>query len=188
MTKEIDKVVAARPKQYSAFVLAFANGLKFGFRHKEGGDLISFGDKFDGEGSVGGEYVRQLQVGQTDEWELTTENFGGHPFHIHVNPFQIVKILNPQGKDVSESVAPEDPVNPVLDDVQYRGMKGQFKDTLFVKQNYTYIVRSHYKKFEGDFVQHCHILDHEDQGMMETVRVCGGKFPCDSPLPASHHH
>jgi len=188
MTKEIDKVVAARPKQYSAFVLAFANGLKFGFRHKEGGDLISFGDKFDGEGSVGGEYVRQLQVGQTDEWELTTENFGGHPFHIHVNPFQIVKILNPDGKDVSETLS--EPVTDPngLEDVQYRGMKGQFKDTLFIKANYKFILRSHYKKFEGDFVQHCHILDHEDQGMMETVRVCGGKFPCDSPLPASHHH
>lgn len=191
MTKEIDKVVAARPKQYSAFSLGpdpRTGVFKFGFRHKKDGDTLSFGDFFDGDGSVEGEYVRQLQVGQTDEWELTSAGFGGHPFHIHVNPFQIVKILNPQGKDVSEAIAPEDPVNPVLDDVQYRGMKGQFKDTLFVKQNYTYIIRSHYKKFEGDFVQHCHILDHEDQGMMETVRVCGGKFPCDSPLPASHHH
>ena len=192
MTPEIDKVVASRPKQYSAFVLAFANGLKFGFRHKEGGDLISFGDQFDGEGSVGGEYVRQLQIGQTDEWELTTENFGGHPFHIHVNPFQIVKILKtvsgPDGEskeiDVSE-LAPDD---KDLEDMQYRGMKGQFKDTLFIKANYKFILRSHYKKFEGDFVQHCHILDHEDQGMMETVRVCGEKFPCDSPLPTSAHH
>ena len=101
MTPAIDKLVASRPKQYSKFELAFANGLKFGFRHKEDGDLLSFGDAFDGEGSVGRthakdpdrEYVRQLQIGQTDEWELTTEAFGGHPFHIHVNPFQIVKIL-----------------------------------------------------------------------------------------------
>ena len=125
MTKEIDKVVAARPKQYSAFSLGpdpRTGVFKFGFRHKKDGDTLSFGDFFDGDSSVDGEYVRQLQVGQTDEWELTSTGFGGHPFHIHVNPFhihvnpfQIVKILNPQGKDVSEAVAPEDPVNPVLD-------------------------------------------------------------------------
>ncbi|MCU4629988.1 multicopper oxidase domain-containing protein [Acinetobacter variabilis] len=200
MTPAIDKLVASRPKQYSKFELAFANGLKFGFRHKEDGDLLSFGDAFDGEGSVGRthakdpdrEYVRQLQIGQTDEWELTTEAFGGHPFHIHVNPFQIVKILKtvtgPNGESKEVDVSELAPDDNDTDDVQYRGMKGQFKDTLFIKANYKFILRSHYKKFEGDFVQHCHILDHEDQGMMETVRVCGGKFPCDSPLPTSSHH
>jgi nicotinate-nucleotide--dimethylbenzimidazole phosphoribosyltransferase len=30
---------------------------------------------------------------------------------------------------------------------------------------------THYRRYIGDFVQHCHILDHEDQGMMEQVRI-----------------
>lgn len=195
MTAEVDKVIENRPQQFSALSLSFgAGGIKFGFRHiKE--DVspptippISFGDFFDGEGAVEGEYVRQLQIGKIDEWELTSD-LAGHPFHIHVNPFQIVKILKTVGdKEIDVSDTAPDPNDNNLDDVQYRGLKGQFKDTIFVKQGYRVIVRSHYKKFEGDFVQHCHILDHEDQGMMETVRVCGGKFPCNSPLPTSSHH
>ena len=131
MTPAIDKLVASRPKQYSKFELAFANDLKFGFRHKEDGDLLSFGDAFDGEGSVGRthakdpdrEYVRQLQIGQTDEWELTTEAFGGHPFHIHVNPFQIVKILKtvtgPNGESKEVDVSELAPDDNDTDDVQY---------------------------------------------------------------------
>jgi len=189
MTPEIDQMVAARPKQFNAFSLTFGpGGVKFGMRHDEKEDptkIISYADLFEGPGSIEGQYVRQLGLGQTDQWEITSD-FVGHPFHIHVNPFQIVKILDLKGNDVSETVP--DPENPVdLDDLQYRGLKGQFKDTIFVKEGYRVIARTKYKKFEGDFVQHCHILDHEDLGMMETVRICGDKYRCDSPLPASHH-
>lgn len=57
-----------------------------------------------------------------------------------MNPFQIVKILDLNGKDVSGAVS--DPENPVdLDDVQYRSLKGQFKDTIFVKAGYRVILR-----------------------------------------------
>ena len=192
MTPEIDQVVAARPKQFNAFQLDLSNlpNVKFGLRHdeKDTKTLISFADLFEGPGAIDGQYVRQLGLGKTDEWEITSDNIGiGHPFHIHVNPFQIVKILDLKGNDVSGLVPEQDPENPDLEDVQYRGLKGQFKDTIFVKGGYRVIVRSQYKKFEGDFVQHCHILDHEDLGMMETVRICGDKYPCNSPLPASHH-
>jgi L-ascorbate oxidase len=32
-------------------------------------------------------------------------------------------------------------------------------------------VRTRYRRYIGDFVLHCHILDHEDQGMMQNIRV-----------------
>ena len=32
-------------------------------------------------------------------------------------------------------------------------------------------LRSRYVRYIGKFVIHCHILDHEDQGMMEVVEV-----------------
>ena len=188
MTEEVDQAVAERPKQFNAFSISFGpGGVKFGYRHDETDPRpISFADLFDGPGAIDGQYVRQLQVGQTDEWHLTSD-LGGHPFHIHVNPFQIVKILDPKGNDVSVADNQvKDETNGAVD-VQYRGLKGLFKDTIFVKQGYRVIVRSEYKKFEGDFVQHCHILDHEDQGMMETVRICGDKYACDTPLASSHH-
>src|SRR5262249_53925436 len=63
-------------------------------------------------------------------------------------------------------------------DPQYPGLKGVWKDTLFVKNvgggakgGYTVVVRTRYQRYIGDFVLHCHILDHEDQGMMQNVRI-----------------
>jgi FtsP/CotA-like multicopper oxidase with cupredoxin domain len=108
---------------------------------------------------------RTLLLGSADEWTLTSFNAPpvGHPFHIHVNPFQVVKILDPNGNDVS--------VGGETDDPQYANLKGTWKDTLFVKPNYQIVMRSRYRRYIGDFVLHCHILDHEDQGMMQNIRI-----------------
>lgn len=132
---------------------------------------------------------RTLTLGAVDQWTLQSD-FVGHPFHIHVNPFQIVKILDPTGKDVSgvdgDDTFGADAGKP---DPQYRGMKGMWKDTLWVKNitpppgqpsgKYTLVVRTRYERYIGDFVLHCHILDHEDQGMMQYVRIVlpGGSAP-----------
>lgn len=121
---------------------------------------------------------RVLLLGGVDEWTLRSD-FISHPFHIHVNPFQIVNILDPMGRDVSGPDAVDDAGGMV--DPQFRGLKGVFKDTLQVKnlqlapgqpsQPYTAIVRTRYQRYIGDFVLHCHILDHEDEGMMQLIRV-----------------
>src|SRR5690606_18191431 len=131
------------------FDASFGQNARFGYQHPEINGIYRFGEPFSGEGALENKYVRKLQIGQTDEWILTSNNLN-HPYHIHVNPFQIVKVLDPNGNDVSTlSPGPNVPVN--LEDVQYRGLKGQFKDTILVKQNYQVVIRSHYKKFEGDF-------------------------------------
>ncbi len=46
-----------------------------------------------------------------------------------------------------------------------------WKDTLFVKPGYDVVVRTRYQRYIGEFVLHCHILDHEDQGMMQNVSI-----------------
>ena len=125
---------------------------------------------------------RTLMLGGADEWTLKSD-FVSHPFHIHVNPFQIVKIIAPDGKtDVSapgavDNFGKDANGNPVIDP-QYPGLKGVWKDTLFVKNlasgpagQYTIVIRSRYERYIGDFVLHCHILDHEDQGMMQNIRI-----------------
>lgn len=43
---------------------------------------------------------RALKLGTVDEWTIHSK-LASHPFHIHVNPFQVVSILDPNGKDVS---------------------------------------------------------------------------------------
>lgn len=143
---------------------------------------------------------RYLTLGGVDEWKLQSL-FVSHPFHIHVNPFQIVAILDPSGKDVSAPGAVDDYAlgpdgNPIkgTPDPQYPGLKGVWKDTLWVKNInptrdsknpigiYTLIVRTRYQRYIGEFVLHCHILDHEDQGMMQNVSI----VPPSYQAPGGH--
>lgn len=122
---------------------------------------------------------RTMPLGRVDEWTLTsfTNPPVGHPFHIHVNPFQVVKILDPSGADVSGSGEAADP--------QYANLKGAWKDTLFVKPNYQVVMRTRYRRYIGEFVLHCHILDHEDQGMMQNIRIV---IPDGGAVATAGHH
>jgi L-ascorbate oxidase len=140
---------------------------------------------------------RKLKLGGVDEWTLQS-GFVSHPFHIHVNPFQVVSIIDPSGKDVSLPGAVDNAGGQL--DPQYPGLKGVWKDTLWVKDlisnpadfpsklatsMYTIKVRTRYQRYIGEYVLHCHILDHEDQGMMQNVEI---QIPDGSGgLAASHH-
>ncbi|WP_084299954.1 multicopper oxidase family protein [Chitinimonas koreensis] len=144
----------------------------------------------DGRPYDGSRIDRVLKLGGVDEWTLTSD-FVSHPFHIHVNPFQIVKITAPDGRDVSEPDAVDG------DDAQYPGLKGVWKDTLWIKNlfpggapdaqkgMYKVVVRTRYERYIGDFVLHCHILDHEDQGMMQNIRIA---LPDGKGGTAQGHH
>ncbi|UJB18293.1 MULTISPECIES: multicopper oxidase family protein [Lysobacter] len=128
--------------------------------------------------------ARDLILGNVEEWRLSSL-VGGHPFHIHVNPFQIVSILDDKGKEVSVTGDVDD--NGKLVDPQYANLQGTWKDTLFVKKGYHLLVRTRYERYIGEYVLHCHILDHEDQGMMQNVRVLvpDGK---GGGISATSHH
>jgi L-ascorbate oxidase len=138
---------------------------------------------------------RKLTLGGVDEWTIQS-HLAGHPFHIHVNPFQIVSITDPNGKDVSAPGSIDDYNPPALDkptppDPQYAGLKGVWKDTLWIKSFlgtpnategvYTIKIRTRYERYIGEFVIHCHILDHEDQGMMQNVAVVLPDRPITKP-------
>jgi FtsP/CotA-like multicopper oxidase with cupredoxin domain len=127
---------------------------------------------------------RTLTLGTAEEWKLTS-NGVGHPFHIHVNPFEIVSIVNNNNPAVDVSI----PGSFDGGDPQYVGLKGMWKDTLWIKPNYTVTVRTRYERYIGDFVLHCHILDHEDQGMMQNVAITlPGGSPASVNAPEGHSH
>ncbi|MEM6406344.1 MAG: multicopper oxidase family protein [Pseudomonadota bacterium] len=143
---------------------------------------------------------RDLVLGDVEEWTLKSffnskPTNGGHPFHIHVNPFQIVKILNEQGDDVSayhpddyatcHGSANDKPTELDCGDEPYAGLKHVWKDTLFVPGKHTVIIRTRYQRYIGEFVLHCHILEHEDRGMMQNVRI---SLPGSDGKPARAHH
>jgi FtsP/CotA-like multicopper oxidase with cupredoxin domain len=117
------------------------------------------------------DFSRVLTLGAVEDWIMSVapppSPQAGHPFHIHVNPFQLISATRPG------ATATDPPIDLTKDPAsEYFGMEGVWKDTLFVQPNLTRItVRTHYRRYIGDFVLHCHILDHEDHGMMENVRV-----------------
>lgn len=110
-----------------------------------------------------------LPLGGTEEWHLTSL-IGGHPLHIHVNPFQIVKIHDPAGRDVTDRTSP-------AYDPDYAGLLNEWKDTVFIKEGYKIAFRTRYERFTGDFVTHCHIMFHGDHGMMLNLRIADPKEP-----------
>lgn len=46
-----------------------------------------------------------------------------------------------------------------------------FRDTVIVENNYQVHIRTRYDRYIGEFVIHCHILDHEDSGMMLNIAI-----------------
>ena len=117
-----------------------------------------------------------LILGKTQAWRLTAVG-ASHPFHIHVNPFQIVSVRK-KGDDGK-------PTGPEITDGQYTGMLGTWKDTLLVQPDVVIATRTRYQRYIGEFVLHCHILDHEDQGMMQNVRIV---LPDSAGAPTAQGH
>ena len=89
----------------------------------------------------------RARVGTTEIWEL--ENLVGmdHPFHLHGFPFQI---LDRNGVPV-----------------RYRS----WKDSVNVPKHETVRIIVRFDDFAGKWMFHCHILDHEDQGMMGILQT-----------------
>jgi FtsP/CotA-like multicopper oxidase with cupredoxin domain len=111
------------------------------------------------------------QVGTTDDWQLTS-HVEPHIFHIHVNPFEVMDVIAPDGKSIFGAhgeclVAPDE----LGLQNQYCGMWHTFRDTVFVQNDYQVMMRTKYDRYIGEFVIHCHILDHEDGGMMANIEI-----------------
>ncbi len=127
--------------------------------HEDDTETLSF----DGKPYQHGRIDRTLALGDVEEWEITS-NLGVHPFHIHVNPFQIISIRDGKGRDVtvegSEAFDPD-----------YAGMTGGWRDTVIIKSGHIVKMRTRYRRYIGDFVMHCHFAFHGDEGMMQNVRV-----------------
>jgi FtsP/CotA-like multicopper oxidase with cupredoxin domain len=95
---------------------------------------------------------RKVKLGTAEEWTLFSREVN-HPFHIHVNPFELIR-TDPMTGKVVERV---------------------WRDTYLVRASDPSVVkiRTRFEDFAGKTVLHCHILDHEDQGMMQIIQIEG---------------
>ena len=88
-----------------------------------------------------------------------------HPFHIHVNPMWVTRIEVPdeQGR-----------LHNLLDEPRWM-------DTVSIPRNGGRVVfRSRFADYTGRWIHHCHILMHEDMGMMHEVECVGSAAACNA--------
>lgn len=114
-----------------------------------------------------------LTQGQVQEWTVQNRTLENHEFHIHQIHFLVVSQNDfPPGHPVAPIVN-----NQYLDTIEVPAWSGNEADpfpSVTLLMDFT-------GDITGDFVFHCHILGHEDLGMMNIVRV----LPSDgSPEPA----
>jgi FtsP/CotA-like multicopper oxidase with cupredoxin domain len=131
-----------------------------------------------------GEVVDQCMAEDAlQDWVLENYTTIAHPFHIHVNPFQVLRVNMPaEGK----TYAPKD--NFVWQDT-IAIPPAKLNPDKTVQTPGSVVIRHAFPDFVGTYVLHCHILAHEDRGMMQLVRVVpAAKYPtaCQGPVPAHH--
>lgn len=121
----------------------------------EGHDSMNqFGIGYTLNGQTYDEFIVQpgpAVVGTAEEWVLVNATGEGHPFHIHTNSFEVIGL-------------PFDP--------NYH----RLHDTIWIPPGVnnvptTITIRMRFVAFAGKEVYHCHILAHEDQGMMSNFVI-----------------
>ena len=105
-------------------------------------------------------------VGATEVWELYNATADAHPIHIHEVVFEVV---NRQVIDVDED-AHQVQVVPTSMPTPPEPWETGFKDTVIAYPGQVTRVRAQFIT-PGQFVWHCHIVEHEDNEMMRPYRI-----------------
>jgi len=88
-----------------------------------------------------------VQLGTTEEWTVVNTSPMDHPFHLHAWPFHVLTTST---------------------GTQLTGVR---HDVVLVPRQGWVRLRIPFTDYSGRSVYHCHVLDHEDLGMMATVNV-----------------
>lgn len=139
-------LTASPVSQEREFELVMGGGM-MGGRGMGGGMMGGF--SINGRPFDHGRIDFTAKQGETEKWTVRS-NMLAHPFHIHGTSFQVI----------SENGSPPRPEN-----------KG-WKDTVLVENEVELLVKFTKKAPESaPFMYHCHILEHEDAGMMGQFTV-----------------
>jgi len=94
----------------------------------------------------------QPRLGTTERWVLLNETSEWHPIHVHQDDFRVRSVNGTRFPVRSDQDTV--PLPPAVD-----GIPGRVE------------LNMPFQDYSGDFVLHCHILDHEDKGMMAQIHV-----------------
>jgi FtsP/CotA-like multicopper oxidase with cupredoxin domain len=135
-----------------------------------------------------GEVVDQcMPLNGLQDWVLENwTNKVAHPFHIHINPFQVLRIETPTAQNQYTIYRPTKDF--IWQDVIAIPPAVINTDGTQITPG-RIVIRQTYLDFTGTYVLHCHILAHEDRGMMQLVRVVpADRYPrhCQDNVPDHH--
>lgn len=150
LTPITDAEVARNPKRTVSFAVTgnnqTPNRFRIGYKDSDGN---SYGPE-----PYSPDFAIRVPFNNIEEWTIENIAEQDHPFHIHVNPFQIVEIKHADG---------------TIEEIPFE--RRVWSDTVNVPRRGHVKIRSRFVTFRGRFVLHCHILNHEDRGMMMDVEV-----------------
>lgn len=115
-------------------------------------------------------HIVTLQTGQVEEWVLTNTSPIDHPFHLHQNDIAVMSINGSPVNATGQQPGPggpgggSSPGTPALNYISLR-------DTVNIPAGGVTVIRFRVTQLLGKYVFHCHILTHEDLGMMTSVLV-----------------
>ena len=105
--------------------------------------------------------VLNVKLGQVQEWIFDSGGYNvpeAHPLHLHTNAFQIIHVIAPGCKN-----------NQTCAQLDYK--IGDWRDTITVPYQGSVTIRWRPVDFSGKSLAHCHILAHEDEGMMMAFNI-----------------
>jgi FtsP/CotA-like multicopper oxidase with cupredoxin domain len=106
---------------------------------------------------------RHSTVGTEEIWEIVNQSGMDHPWHQHVNDAQVIAM---SGGDAA-----------VASYARLYTQAPAFKDTIIVPKWGSVTLRIPIRDYTGMTMFHCHILEHEDIGMMGMWHIMGGGMP-----------
>ena len=106
-------------------------------------------------------------VGATEVWEFFNTTADAHPMHVHEVAFEVV---NRQNLVLGETGEPEVPLTPTGPVAGPEPWETGFKDTVTAYPGQVTRVKATFAN-PGQYVWHCHIVDHEDNEMMRPFRI-----------------
>jgi spore coat protein A, manganese oxidase len=115
-------------------------------------------------------------VGATEVWEFYNATGDGHPMHVHEVVFEV---LNRQDIFVNEDTQEVEVVPGSVPQPPEPWETG-FKDTVIAYPGQVTRIRAQFNT-PGQFVWHCHIVEHEDNEMMRPYRI--GPVQPGQPMP-----
>jgi FtsP/CotA-like multicopper oxidase with cupredoxin domain len=124
--------------------------------------------------------VVEVEPNSVEEWTILNFTHEIHNFHIHQLHF---RVLESDDKFVEGRMLDTINVPVALPDTNWS------RDDPVTPGSVRLLMRFH-PNISGEFVFHCHILSHEDKGMMGLIRVVdpGGQQSTRSERGREHHH